>query len=61
MLAALLLFTLVLQAPAQQPATAAKPKAHATQSKAHHSSSTKQKSKTGTSSSAPHDTTKAKP
>jgi len=69
MLAALLLFTLVLQAPAQQPATAAKPKPHAaqvadtnkTKSKAHHSSSTKQKSKPATSATTPRDTSKAKP
>ena len=70
MLAAVLLLSLAVQQPAQQPA-AAKPKAHATQvadtsktkskSHSHHSSSTKQKSKTATSSSAPRDTTKAKP
>lgn len=70
MLVAVLLLTLAVQQPAQQPASTAKPKAHAaqvadtnkTKSKAHHSSSTKQKSKTtSTSSTASHDTTKAKP
>ena len=70
MLAAVLLLTLAVQQPAQQPA-AAKPKAHTAQvadtnktkskSTAHHSSSTKQKSKPATASKAAHDTTKAKP
>jgi hypothetical protein len=69
MLAAVLLLTLAVQQPAQQPASAAKPKAHTaqvadtnkTKSKSHHSSSTKEKSKPATSSTASHDTTKAKP
>jgi hypothetical protein len=66
MLAAVLLLALAVQQPAQQPASAAKPKAHAaqvadtnkTKSKARHSSSTKQKSKPATSSTTPRDTTK---
>jgi cytoskeletal protein RodZ len=68
MLAAVLLLTLAVQQPAQQPASTAKPKAHAAQvadtsktkskSHSHHSSSTKQKSKSATSSSTPRDTTK---
>lgn len=69
MLVAVLLLSLAVQQPAQQPASAAKPKAHAaqvadtnkTKSKAHHSSHTKQKSKPATSSPTPRDTTKAKP